>query len=289
MKEKFDLFMQKGGFSVIVAVVCMSLYLGVMSTAQKCSADSLEPIEIKLTDDGNLYLNYIYDDKDDLMVLWETDGGTIKPSKENSDLKEQYTEDNKWYYAYGTLDDEFVWDSKDADGNDYEIATVKATLYEKTKDKSLYFIDEAEVEVTMTVTIKDGKVVEVDDRFFSNPVRSGNDDDWSQIYLINEGEKVNTYRYRTGKDIPDEEYLFLRWESSESIICETDLRNGLIPNCGVINSNKNKDMLVQINTISIFNDSHKGEIEAYIVNDKHYEDSTVDEDNKINKAVLSFN
>ena len=94
MKEKFDLFMQKGGFSVIVAVVCMSLYLGVMSTAQKCSADSLEPVEIKLTDDGNLYLNYIYDDKDDLMVLWETDGGTIKPSKENSDLKEQYTEDN---------------------------------------------------------------------------------------------------------------------------------------------------------------------------------------------------
>ena len=91
MKEKFNNFMIKGGFSVIVAVVCMSLYLGVMSRAQKCYSDNLEPVEIKLTKEGNLYLNYIYDDKDKLMVLWETDGGTIKPSKENNDLKEQYS------------------------------------------------------------------------------------------------------------------------------------------------------------------------------------------------------
>lgn len=281
--------MQNGGFAVIVGVIAMSLYLCVITGAQKCSSDNITPVEIKLTDEGNLYLNYVYKDKDELMVLWETDGGTIKPSKKNSEFSEQYTDNNKWYYSYGKVADEFVWDSKDADGHEYQTATVRAVLYEKTEGKSQYFIKEAASEVQISLTYKDGKVVKADERIFSNPVRKDSEKDWSQIYMINEGEnEINTYRYRTGKDIPDEEYLFLRWEADEPILSETDVHNGLIPKCGVLNSNKNKKTLVQINTISIFKESEKGKITAFLVSDEHYEKEEVDEKDKINKAELEF-
>lgn len=289
MKENFNKIMQNGGFAVIVGVIAMSLYLCVMSTAQKCSADSIVPVEIKLTDEGNLYLNYVYEDKDALMVLWETDGGTIKPLNKNEEFKEQYTDNNKWYYSYGKIADEFVWDSKDADENEYEIATVRAILYKPTEGKNQYFIAEAAAEVQMTVTYKDGKVVETSDRIFSNPVRKDSDKNWSQIYIINEGENdINTYRYRTGKDIPDEEYLFLRWEADGEILCETDVHNGLIPKCGVLNSNKNKEKLVQVNTVSVFKEKEQGKIEAFLVTDKYYEQENVEEKNKHNKAELEF-
>ena len=289
MKENFNKIMQNGGFAVIVGVIAMSLYLCVINTAQKCSSDSITPVEIKLTEQGNLYLNYVYDDKDELMVLYETDGGTIKPSKENEEFSEQYMDNNNWYYAYGRVADEFVWDSKDADGNEYEVATVRAVMYEPTEGKSQYFIKEAAAEVQITVTYKDGKIVKAEDRVFSNPVRKDSDKDWSQIYVINEGENgINTYRYRTGKDIPDEEYLFLRWEAENEILCETDVHNGLIPKCGVLNSNKNKSKLVQINTISVFEESAKGKIEAFLVTDKYYEQEDVEEKNKHNKAEIEF-
>lgn len=289
MKEYFNKMMQNGGFAVIVGVIAMSLYLCVIHTAQKCSSDSITPVEIKLTEEGNLYLNYVYDDKDELMVLFETDGGTIKTLKENEQFSEQYMDNNKWYYAYGKVADEFVWDSKDADGNEYEVATIRAIMYEQTEGKSQYFIKEAAAEVQITVTYKDGKIVKAEDRIFSNPVRKDSDKDWSQIYNINEGENgINTYRYRTGKDIPNEEYLFLRWEAEGEILCETDVHKGLIPKCGVINSNKNKSKLVQINTVSVFEEEAKGKIEAYLVNDKYYEKEKVEEKNKYNKAEMEL-
>lgn len=292
MKENIKKIMYNGGYAVIIAVVCMALYLGIMYSAQKCSGDSIKPVEIKIDNDGKLYLNYVYDDKDDLMILWETDAGTIKPESLSEELKEQDTENNKWYYAYTNIEDKLIWDNKDPDGREYEKATVRAILYEKTEDKSVYYVKESAVEVQITLEIKDDKVIKTDDRKFSNPVRKDSDENWSEIYLINEGEDgINTYRYRTGKDIPDDEYLFLRWEATDNILCETDIHKGLIPKCGILNSNKNKDMFVQVNTISIKTDElsdKEYEINAYIVNKDYYEQDVVQEKNKINKAVLKL-
>ncbi len=279
MKEKFNKFMYNGGFAVIVAVVAMSLYLAVLGGAQKCSADSIEPVEIRIDDSGFLYLHYIYDDKDDLMVLWETDAGNISPIEQSASTLN--------YFSYGSVSGRIVWDSEDADGNEYEVATVRAILYEKTEGKSDYYIKEAAAEVQITVTYKDGEIVKADDRMFSNPVRKDSDKDWNQIYLIDEGEDgLRTYRYRTGNDIPDEEYLYLRWESDENILCETDVHNGLYPKCGVLNSNKNKNKLIQINTISIKGDVNEGTISAFIVTDEYYEKENVPEKEKINNAEL---
>ena len=282
MKERFNKIMQNGGFAVIVAVVAMGLYLSVMSGAQKCSADSLEPVEIRIDDSGFLYLHYIYDDKDDLMILWETDAGNLNPVEKSSNSLD--------YYLYSSVDSRLAWDGKDADGNEYEVATISATLYEKTEGKSDYYIskDVTATQVQMTVTYKDGKVVQTEDRLFSNPVRKDSDTEWSQIYLINEGSNgINTYRYRTGMDFPDEEYLFLRWESDEDILCETDIRNGMTPDCGILNSNKNKNVLTQVNIISIREDA-TGTIEAFIVTEDDYEKEEVSEESKINKAELEI-
>ncbi len=280
MKEKFNKIMQNGGFAVIVAIVAMGLYLTVMSGAQKCSADSLKPVEIKIDDNGFLYLNYIYDDADDLMILWETDGGNLSRIEQSSSSFD--------YYVYTSVDSKLLWDSKDADGNEYEVATISATLYEKTEGKSDYYIskDVTATQVQITVTYKDGKIVQSEDRLFSNPVRKDSEKNWSQIYLINEGDNgINTYRYRTGMDFPDEEYLFLRWESDKEILCETDIRNGMTPNCGILNSNKNKKILTQVNIISIKEDS-TGTIEAFIVSEDDYEKEEVPKENRINEAIL---
>ena len=280
MKEKFNKFMYNGGFAVIVAVIAMGLYLSVLSGAQKCSADSIEPVEVRIDDEGKLYLHYIYDDKDELMILWETDAGNISIVEDENKLN---------YFTYGNMDEKIIWDSKDADGNEYEVATVRAILYEKTEEKSTYFIAEAAAEVQISVTYKDGKIVKAEDRMFSNPVRKNSDTNWSQIYVIDENEDLITYRYRTGKEIPEDEYLYLRWEADDSILCETDVHNGLYPKCGVLNSNKNKEKIVQVNTVSVFKEKAKGNIYAFIVGEKYYEQPDVSEKNKINKAELKLN
>lgn len=297
MKEKLKQIMIKGGFSVIIALVAMSAYLLVMYYSNQYFNKVTAPAEIRIGSDGEISIPDFEADEDEVIyILWETDGGNIKPVRENKLFSDQYNkEDNKWYYANTAISEGIKWDSTDADGNEYTTATIRAIIYSynEADGKDQYYMGNYVNQLMITVTIKDGQVVKADEeRYFSNPVRSGEDKNWTQIYNIDENENGDkTYRYRTGMDI-EEDILILCWESDDEILSETDYKIGLYPQCRILKSNMNKNILLTTSTITIEKSKTDGSsISAYLIEEDVYDnvDNGIDEKDKKYRADFNLN
>lgn len=283
MKAKLKNIMIKGGFSVIIAVVAMSLYLMAMHFANKYFENITKPAEIVVNEKGEISIQGFETEKNEIIyVLWETDAGNIKPVKENQVFKEQNEKkNNKWYYVNTAIDEAVAWDSKDADGYEYTTATVKAVIYSYNKEEknNQYYMGNYVNEMNITVTIKNNKIVKAEkERYFSNPIRKDDSDDWNQIYIIDEDENGNiTYRFRTGSEIK-EEILILCWEAEKEILSETDYKAGLYPECKISDDNANKKNIIAKNTITVKgNNNAECNISAYLISEDAYD--AIDEKN----------
>lgn len=294
MKEKVRQIMIKGGYSALIAVAAMALYLLAMYFANKYFDSITKPAEITVNEAGEIFIQGFGKEKDEtIYILWETDGGSIKPVSENKVFAAQNTNDNnKWYCVNTDISEGIKWDSADADGNEYDTATVRAVIYsyDSSKNKDPYYMGGYLNEMTITVTKTDGRVVKAEDnRYFSNPVRADSDSNWSQIYMVNEDENGKTYRFRTGKSI-DDDMLILIWESDNNILSETDYEKGMYY-CDIIDENKDKNIIIAKNTVTVSRDKTEGvAVRAYLIDEETYKDyndgKQINEDEKLYMAEL---
>lgn len=291
-KKKFDRFMLKsGGYALLVATVATVGFFAVLQWSNDYVKEKTGELEISVDKDGYLSVDYNYDDKENVYILWETDGGTIKSDHKSEVFLEQESDDkNKGYYSYSLSNEKAYWTPMDADGNTYDTATVRAVLYERDTD-DIYKLENYVTEVTITLSYADGKVTETEERLFSNPIRDGGDKNWSQIYCIEESDNGYTYRYRTGEEINKDEVLILCWESKEENISETDYAKGLYPTCTTVEDNSDKKLLKAVTTMGCSKDkiTDMTQIEAYLINESTYKNDKIEERNKINVAKLEIN
>lgn len=295
MKElwkKIDRFMLKyGGYSLLIATVATVGFFAVLQWANHYVEEKTGKLEIEVAADGTLSVDYNYDDKEKVYILWETDGGHIAADNSSGEFKEQEQQKDTalGYFSYSHSSETAVWGPEDADGNRYETATVRAVLYEKDAD-NIYNLENYVTEVNVTLTYKDGKIEKAEDRLFSNPIREGSDGNWSQIYCIEETEEAITYRYRTGQQIDEEEILILCWQSENNILSETDYANGLYPFCKTVEDNRNKNILKAATTITCEKGLiEKGEkISAGLITEKVYKSTEIKEGDRLYAVHLEI-
>ena len=93
MKElwkKIDRFMLKyGGYSLLIATVATVAFFAVLQWAQDYVKEKTPELEIQLDDEGYLYVNYQYDDKENVYIFWETDGGSLSIENKDNTFSEQ--------------------------------------------------------------------------------------------------------------------------------------------------------------------------------------------------------
>lgn len=295
MKEKLRKIMYGGGYAIIIAVVAMVAYLTVMYFANKYFEDSKGKIEINVSKEGNLSVNYEGDDSENIYVLWETDGGTIKPVKENEKFSVlNQSENNRFYYTNTHIKESVIWDNLDYTGDTFKKATVKAVLYRYNKDqkKDYYYMGDYITEVNITLTKNNDKIIKTADRYFSNPEKEDSENNnWSEIYIIEENDKTITLRYRTGGKTKDE-LLLLSWESDDKILNETDYALGFENGGLIYNKNKNVNFLKAKTTITLLKENIMGKkIEAFLTDEKTYnkiDDNKTPENEKKYKSEFSY-
>lgn len=288
--------MQRGGLTLIIGFLAVGAYLFILDSANKYFDKNVtNSLYISVDENGELSINYSKTDEV-IYVCWETDGGNLKPVEKNSEFEEQWKEDNKWYQAYTGVYEKVKWDSMDADGNEYTTATVRALIYQKSEEegKNQYYMGDFVKDLTITVTLKDGKVEKTDDRYFSNPVRKNmEEDDWNQIYVIDETEDKVSLRYRTSEDLSkkgDDKIYVLCWESSDDIMAETDIVTGNIPNFTyTLDENETlTDKLNTVNTVTLdfgHTQVKETQVEAFLVDSEYYKNYK--EEQKEYKAVFN--
>jgi hypothetical protein len=287
MKEiwkKIDYFMlTHGGYALLIATVATVAFFAVLQWANNYVQDKTTPLEITLNEDGTLSVDYQYDDKDRVYILWETDGGNITADDKSGIFGEQ---DGK-YYAYSLSNEYAYWNPEDADGNCYSTATVRATLYVKDEE-NIYKPENYVMAIDITLMYEDGKITQADDRVFGNPVRQGSDENWSQIYCIQETEDILTFRYRTGEKIDTDSVLILYWEAEDEILSETDYANGFYPECTLSEDNQDQKSLKAVSMISCKKEklAENEKISACLINEEAYQSDTVKEEDKANMAEV---
>lgn len=288
--KKINTFMLKyGGYSLLIATAATVGFFAVLQWANDYVKEKTGELVINVAEDGTLSVPYNYDDKEKVYILWETDGGCINTNNKTDVFKEQNeNKDNRrGYYSYSLSDETASWSPEDADGNVYGTATVRAVLYERDED-NIYKLENYVTEVTVTLTYEDGKVRKTDDRLFSNPVRNNSDGDWSQIYCIEETDEHITYRYRTGQKIDEDDTLILCWQSDKEILSQTDYTKGLIPECGILDENRNVNSIKASTMVTCDKSMLSPDItiSAFLVHEETYKSSDIKEEQKLYKAEL---
>lgn len=281
MKEKLKIFMHRGGLTLLIGFLAVGAYLFILDMANKYFEKNVtNSLYISVNENGELSINYSETDEK-IYVCWETDGGNVKPVEQDSEFQEQYKDNNKWYQAYTKVHEKVKWDSLDADGNQYTTATVRALIYQKSesKEKSQYYLGDFVKDLTITITIKDGKVEKTEDRYFSNPVRENEEkENWNQIYIVDSTENTYTLRYRTSEDLSkksDDKIYVLCWENEDNIMAETNIIEGSIPNfCYTLEEEKSlTDRLNTVNTVTLdFKDKDlkQTKVNAFLVDSEKY-------------------
>lgn len=282
--KKIDLFMLKhGGYALLVATIATVFFFAVLQWASDYMGEETKELEIQIDEQGCLYVDYQYDDKEKVYILWETDGGTLRAENKTDTFNNQ---EDGGYYCYGLSDEKISWSPEDADGYVYNTATVRAVLYEK-QEENIYKIENYVLETTITVTMEENQVKKTEDRYFSNPVREGAEENWSQIYCINEGENYVTYRYRTGASVK-EDYI-LCWQSEHEILSETDYVQGYLPECTINKEKKNMTVLKGSTLISCpKSNSSSLQIEAYLIESGNYNKEELEEKEQLYKAEIEI-
>lgn len=301
MKDKLKKFMIQGGFAVIIAVVAMSLYLTALYFANKYFEKSTQPANVAINENGEIYLKGFEKEKEEnIYIMWETDAGSIEPVKENNIFKaQQENKSNNKYVVNTNYNEAIRWSCKDADGYEYETATIRAIVYsfDETVNKDVYYMGTYVNEYRITITVDGEKINKADTRYFGNPVRTGSDTDWNQIYILEEKEETITYRYRTGNKI-DDENIVLCFEADNNILSETDYEKGMYY-CEINENNSNKESLYAVSNITVNKndinaslDENKDSIyiEAFLVNEDIYNKAVkgtkINDESKYNKAVI---
>lgn len=302
MKDKLKKIMIQGGFAVIIAVVAMSLYLTALYFANKYFEKSTQPANVAINENGEIYLKGFEKEKEEkIYIMWETDAGSIEPVKENNIFKAQQENKNNNKYVVNTNYNEAIrWSCKDADGYEYETATIRAIVYsfDETVNKDVYYMGTYVNEYRITITVDGEKIKKADARYFGNPVRTGGDTDWNQIYTLEEKEETITYRYRTGNKI-DDENIVLCFEADSNILSETDYEKGMYY-CKINENNSNKESMYAVSNITVNKsdikaclDENKNSIyiEAFLVNEDVYnravKGTKINDESKHNKAVIN--
>lgn len=288
-------FWGRWGWSLVILIVAFAVYIVGVEVATSCYSDVNAPVKMTIDEEGYLGIQYVYEDHEEIHVLWETDGGNIKPLTENEDFIGQNTEENLGYFCYTNVLEKAVWSPEDNDGSKYTTANIRALVYEEISHAGKYCLEGYFIELYMTVTLDEtGRVVKAEtDRYFSNPIREGDDEEWSQIYAIFQGDNgETTYRYRTGSDIDTSVNLYARWQCNEAILSQTDIPAGYIPEFTTVNTTSNLKTLTQINTVTVdtttLDSGKEYVIEAFLVEEDYYDDAELAEDKKIYKAELEI-
>lgn len=189
------------GILVIILIVYGFVAYKVSTTRPAIKA------EIEINPDSNaLYINSDIDLKD-LCVFWETDAGGVYPKVLNPKLLAQ---SKNGYYCYTDADEEVKWSPKDNDDNEYSVATIRAHLYSYNKDGTKYDLTEILDSIEITIAYDGKKLIKHEDRMFGNPVRKGNDENWSQIVRVYNNMNYEILRYRTGSKLDEGETI--GWE-----------------------------------------------------------------------------
>lgn len=291
MKElwkKIDHFMLKyGGYSLLIATIATVAFFAVLQWGNDYAKEKAGILEIKVTEDGKLSVDYNYDDKDEVYILWETDGGNIAAECKENEFPEQENSATG-YYSYSHSSEKAVWNPEDADGNRYETATVRAVLYQQDKDNR-YSLENYITEITITLSDKNGKVEKCEDRYFGNPVRGDSDENWSQIYCIQEDSQKATYRYRTGNKLEKEAVLIMYWDSDGNNLSETDYAKGFYPDISIKNENKdlqNIKAVQQITCIKNGDENSSCRIRAGLISETSYKQENIEASDVMYQAEI---
>lgn len=286
--------MIQGGFAVIIAVVAMSLYLTAMYFANKYFEKSTQPATAEINENGEIYLKGFEKEKSEtIYIMWETDAGSIEPVKENNTFKAQAEDkENKKYIVNTNYNEAVKWSCKDADGYEYETATVRAIVYsyDEAVNDDVYYMGTYVNEYCITVTGEGESVKKADSRYFGNPVRSGASSDWNEIYAVKEDEEYITYRYRTGNKI-DDENIVLCFEADKEILSETDYEKGMYY-CKISEDNANKKILTAVTNVTVNKKDIENDVlmEAYLVSEDIYNKAVkgdeITDGSKYNKAAI---
>lgn len=303
MKEKLKKIMIQGGFAVIIAVVAMALYLTTLFFTNKYFEKSTQPAIAAINEKGEIYLKGFEKEKNEkIYIMWETDAGSIEAVEKNDIFKDQSENENNYKYIVNTNYNESIkWNPSDADGNEYEAATIRAIVYsyDETINEDVYYMGTYVNEYDITVKKDGDSIKETSARYFGNPVRNNSDGNWNQIYQVSENNDTVTYRYRTGNKI-DEKNVILCFETDNDILSETDYKKGMYY-CEISEDNANKSFLPAVANITIkkkdIEDTVKDKnsdiyIEAYLINEDVYnkavKDTEVEEKDKYNRADIKI-
>ncbi len=266
MFRKFDTFMLKhGGYALLIATIATVGFFAVLQWANDYTKENTKELEIEIDDEGLLYVDYQYDDKEKVAILWETDGGSIK--KLNNEEQGQY-------YCYTDYNEKIEWNQKDLDGYEYSTATIRAVLYVKDEENE-YDISNYIIEKTITVTVEDSKVVKTQNRYFSNPIRKDEDEHWSQIYCVEE----NVYRYRTGEKTK-EDYV-LCWQTTSNVISEVDYGAGYKNEIKTNPEKEKQEILKGSVLVTVDEECENITLNAYLIEKEIYDKEKIEENKKL--------
>ncbi|MCD8117884.1 MAG: hypothetical protein LUE29_00080 [Lachnospiraceae bacterium] len=287
-----------------VFIVAIFIMYELLLMGENYMDETINEVKIALGEDGELSIS-LDGTRDDIYILWETDGGSVTPLVEDEDFS--HIDDSYHYICYTYCDDGIRWDPLDATGDEFELATVRATIYYITEGQTKDYIktnsDNVEMQLTITLRVdEDGTVTEVEDEdhYFSNPQKKGVSDTWSEIYVVSQDEDGITLRYRTNADIvveSDDTAYVLIWENEDGLISETDLASGIFPVAGISEEEdenhvcyiRQSDMVTvlwrDLETLTDASGSAYTEVKAYLVDQSIYENETFTEEQKFQEAV----
>lgn len=281
-------------FPLLVGFIAIGASYLLLYYGEKYFDSQTEPVAITLNEDGTLSVS-LEGERDNIYILWETDGGSVTPTEENPDFSHLKDENNRNYICYTFCDDKIIWNNKDASGEEFETATVRAIIYYVTEDQKKDYVGSEGVETELTITLhmeEDGTVTQSEDRYFSNPVKKGSTDTWSEIYVVKEDEKSVTLRYRTSEDVgtDENEILVLCWENEEGIISQTDLAAGLFPDVTVSEETNHQTQIKQSDLITFYKSdvNKETEISAFLVDSSIYENDSFSEEEKLGNAMYRY-
>ena len=160
--------------------------------------------------------------------------------------------------------------------------------YQQDKDNR-YSLENYITEITITLSDKNGKVEKCEDRYFGNPVRGDSDENWSQIYCIQEDSQKATYRYRTGNKLEKEAVLIMYWDSDGNNLSETDYAKGFYPDISIKNENKdlqNIKAVQQITCIKNGDENSSCRIRAGLISETTYKQENIEASDVMYQAEI---
>ena len=224
-------------FPLFIAFAAIGLFYLVIQLSNDVYKDSIQEVEI-IYKDGKLSMP-IEGDQEGWMIFWECDGGLISNGKSSS------------HFLYTKVGDSITWTNLEEDGEAFQTANIRATLYQTSEGKKESVIAAGKVQVTDTISlsVKDGKVKKVKDGIYSNPVKKEGDRHWTEPYIIQRVDNKVTLGFRTGEKIKDGSALTMLWTTDEKVLGETDLAAGGIPFFKI--SGELKKSLSQVNIVTL--------------------------------------